>query len=478
MKYTHRYLARVIVEASTPLAVGSGERNIMTDRLVTTDVNGLPFIPGTALAGVLRHSFRRDLAGKLFGKQEIINEKGKEINNSEGSRIILSSAHITGKDGKVKEGLLEKVFEDNFLKNFRDLPIRQHVRISHRGASEKRGKFDEQIVFKGTRFCFMMEFIGDKSDETCWNDLLKEFSRPTFRIGGGSRKGFGEISVEEIKNKAIDLEKELDKYLSISSSLNDPFWDTVVPEKPEKENTDWIIYRLSLKPDDFLLFGSGFGTDEADMGFVTERVITWDKAGSPEFSEEKILMLAASVKGAISHRVAFHFNKLNEVYADKIKEPGFCHHLISMHYSIPEDCREFDSGKTEDILKMIADGNPAIRSLFGYSASDNDGRCGNVIFSDVFLKPARKKLLTHVAIDRFTGGAIDGALFSEEVACCEETFEMSILVNKDAFITENVKTAFEKTLNDLCAGKLPLGGGTMRGHGCFSGSFITEEGGI
>jgi len=69
-------------------------------------------------------------------------------------------------------------------------------------------------------------------------------------------------------------------------------------------------------------------------------------------------------------------------------------------------------------------------------------------------------------------------LFSEEVACCEETFEMSILVNKDAFITENVKTAFEKTLNDLCAGKLPLGGGTMRGHGCFSGSFITEEGGI
>jgi len=156
MKYTHRYLARVIVEASTPLAVGSGERNIMTDRLVTTDVNGLPFIPGTALAGVLRHSFRRDLAGKLFGKQEIINEKGKEINNSEGSRIILSSAHITGKDGKVKEGLLEKVFEDNFLKNFRDLPIRQHVRISHRGASEKRGKFDEQIVFKGTRFCLMI----------------------------------------------------------------------------------------------------------------------------------------------------------------------------------------------------------------------------------------------------------------------------------------------------------------------------------
>jgi len=46
-KFKHRYLARIIFQATTPLAVGSGEKDIMTDALVATDVNGLPYIPGT-----------------------------------------------------------------------------------------------------------------------------------------------------------------------------------------------------------------------------------------------------------------------------------------------------------------------------------------------------------------------------------------------------------------------------------------------
>ena len=53
--YTHRFLARMIIEAKTPLAVGSGDKDITTDALVATDVNGLPYIPGTAIAGVIRH---------------------------------------------------------------------------------------------------------------------------------------------------------------------------------------------------------------------------------------------------------------------------------------------------------------------------------------------------------------------------------------------------------------------------------------
>ena len=53
--YNHRFLARFVIEAETPLAVGSGEKDVLTDALVATDVNGLPYIPGTAIAGVVRH---------------------------------------------------------------------------------------------------------------------------------------------------------------------------------------------------------------------------------------------------------------------------------------------------------------------------------------------------------------------------------------------------------------------------------------
>ncbi|RMH63953.1 MAG: CRISPR-associated protein, partial [Calditrichaeota bacterium] len=55
-KLNMRYCARVLVEAVTPLKIGTGETVLNIDELVATDANGLPVIPGTALAGVLRHA--------------------------------------------------------------------------------------------------------------------------------------------------------------------------------------------------------------------------------------------------------------------------------------------------------------------------------------------------------------------------------------------------------------------------------------
>ena len=53
-KYTHRHLARFIIEAVTPLAIASGQSDIFSDALVIRDVNGLPYIPGSSLAGIVR----------------------------------------------------------------------------------------------------------------------------------------------------------------------------------------------------------------------------------------------------------------------------------------------------------------------------------------------------------------------------------------------------------------------------------------
>ena len=56
--YPYRYEARLIVEADTPLAIGSGEGNMMTDRLVIRDVNGLPFLPGSTISGRCPDAYR------------------------------------------------------------------------------------------------------------------------------------------------------------------------------------------------------------------------------------------------------------------------------------------------------------------------------------------------------------------------------------------------------------------------------------
>lgn len=484
IKYTHRYLARFIIEAETPLAIGSGERDVMTDRLVATDFNGLPCIPGTALAGVLRNAFSatvdKETLINLFGyaeqdvKEENRGKKEQEKDKGKGSRLILSSAQMVGHDGKVIDGWLTEELKGEFYTHFQNLPIRQHVRISHKGAAEQHGKFDEQVVYKGTRFCFEMELVGSIDDEKDWNLLLYEFNNPAFRIGGGTRKGFGAIKVKDVKGKTLNLkiENDLNSYLGKTSELNDSFWNSIEGKKPDDAKTDWIKYELTLTPDNFFLFSSGFGSEDgsADMSYVTEKVVEWT-SGTGRFSEEKILIPATSVKGALAHRTAFHFNRVKEVYADKFEEPGFCGSLIQKGYWIPDECKYFDSKKTDDIFKMVTEGNPAVRSLFGYSANDKEGQRGNVIFSDIYTKEDfNKKLLNHVAIDRFTGGAMDGALFSEEVAAAKEQFNLKILVKKD--VNGDYLKAFECALNDLCTGMLPLGGGTMRGHGCFKGELL------
>ena len=50
-----------------------------------------------------------------------------------------------------------------------------------------------------------------------------------------------------------------------------------------------------------------------------------------------------------------------------------------------------------------------------------------------------------------------------------------IWVEKEALQDEDVRKAFEKALQDICDGLLPLGGGTNRGNGIFIGTLNIQE---
>ena len=211
MKYNRRYLARFMVEAETPISVGSGEKGISTDRLVAKDANGLPYIPGTSLAGVLRSSFSDlDFTNDVFGF-------GGEYGT--GSRLIVSSAHLVGDDGKtVIEGLKKIDLDSEYYAYFKTLPERDHVRITDKGAAAEHAKFDEELVHKGTRFVFELELAGDANDMEIWLKLLNALASPVFRIGAGTRKGFGKfkIIINSTKNKVFDLatQDDLTAYLN------------------------------------------------------------------------------------------------------------------------------------------------------------------------------------------------------------------------------------------------------------------------
>ena len=182
-------------------------------------------------------------------------------------------------------------------------------------------------------------------------------------------------------------------------------------------------------------------------------------------------MPASSVKGALAHRTAYYYNKECGIFAENLSP--------------------------EDFNKHVGKRNKAVFALFGSEGNEDetqpteaptgertDGkRRGHVLFADIIRNKEEKtdkKIHNHVKIDRFTGGAIDGALFDEEALIVHpdepEEIEFELLVDVDELINKDqyIIQAFEKALKDVCKGMLPLGGNVNKGYGQFEGKLLKD----
>lgn len=443
-RYVH--LARVVVEADTPIAIGTGREDIVTDAPVVRDVNGLPYIPATSLTGVIRHALGIGKEDKnvVFGYHD--------KNGGQGSRLILTDAVMIGKEGKAMDGICN-IPNDEFYSHYIEKNVRQHVRITDKGVADTEGygKFDNEVVYKGTRFVFEMELLSDDPEVEDFENSLKQLYDETFRIGSGTRCGYGKLKVVWCERVTLDLmdAEDLKAYLKKSSCLSSS-WEfkksQMLEEGRTSASTEWTKYRLELEPLDFFLFGSGMGDEDADNTPMTDIVVEWNEQGKPCFSKQKTLIPATSVKGALAHRTAYHFNKRKGIFAENLKSK-------------------------EERNKYVGGCNDAVQALFGASVDDvanKRGKRGNVILSDVIQHEVETKVFHHNKIDYFTGGTIDGALFQEKSIWGKgKIYELEILVDNKALADEDVKWAFEQSLRDLCEGLLPLGGVTGRGNGVF-----------
>lgn len=461
-------LARIIIEAATPMKVGSGHSGVKTDALIVRDVNGLPFIPGTTITGLMRHAMEqekneKEQAKRIMGFQ--CSDKGQ------GSWLSVTEAKIIGSDGHPVDGLKtpEGLAADPFLSRFTQMPIRQHVRINHRGTTEQTGKFDEEIIPQGTRFCFELELLSN--EEYADNDftaLLAILTASSFRIGGGSRKGYGKITIKDIRTRRLDMGKQddLQAYLDKDADLTkawDGFTDTY---KNKSTNGKEDHYELRLHPVDFLFFSNGLGDPDTgtDKAAIREEYITWSKNAKgidfPTWHEAKtsLVVPASSVKGAIAHRTAFYYNQYSNVFADM------------MDFS-------------EESIRQATKNNAAVVALFGTEGEQKGSkgkRRGHILVSDLVRKQhadTQPKILNHVKIDRFTSGAIDGALYDEEplYAKGEEVVLTFDLLPDEETKKAHVTDAFEEALKDVCKGILPLGGNVNHGYGCFHGKLMKNN---
>ena len=440
-------LAHIILEADSALHFGSGDFDMLYDSPIQRDFNGLPIILGTSICGVIRALAKQERLDldSLFGGQDF------------GSRLIFSNALLLDKNMRVNEHLIpfSRLKDLPFLSHFLSLPQRQHNAIDYNGTCKDGAKFDEEVIFKGTRFkCAVSMDLSsgenEKRDKEAFFKILSLFYSPFIRFRAGSTKGSGKIKIHKITYQLLDSP------FNKSASLNENLSEHFTPDSSVLSTKNFTHYTVNLMSESVFLFGAGFGDKEADSIGVSEKIMDYDKC---DLSYCKLLIPASNIKGAVSQRTRFYINK---------------------------DLGNFISAESNNDLDKKAEQIHA--TLFG-SAESSDTKSaksqatkGKILINDLYLdfdKNKDSQIFAHNSIDRFTGGTIDGALFQES-ANTSPAFKLDIFVanatNRADFQDSNQKEyfaiaikSFENALQDICVGILPLGAMSSKGHGFFSG---------
>lgn len=430
-------VARLVIECSSPMAVSTGGRDTGFDTQLVRDVNGLPLIPATSVVGVWRH-----LAESQFDTNTVEYWFGSQ---SQRSALTVSDAVCHDSNNQPMLGLAEPqhIQTDSVLRLLaQSQPLyRERVRINDRGSAAENAKFDQVMLPAGTRFSLYVKapIAAEEQDE--WQRLLSLWQDRKMAFGSATRNGLGRIKVVACEVSDFDLTQGPAQALAVRDCLNGP-----VPtecELPELEQSSVkTLVDLELKADDVWRCGRGTAllTDqpyEHSIAAVTysEPRLQWQQ-NQVIIKEKQPVLCGSSVKGILAHRMLYHLNRLNGVFADQL---------------------------SPDELLVKAQRHGELANLLGFS--DNDmAQAGYLYVEDTIVNGEQLQVRHHNHIDRFTGGVRNSALFAEELLY-QPSFRLTVNIDKNYPLSETLQQAVNETIYDLKQGLLAIAGGTSRGGG-------------
>ena len=477
-------LARITVEFETPLTVGTGQGNDLQDSVCVCDAGGLPSIPGSSIAGALRHA----LAGpdgpdedkwiqSMFGHQS--------GNRGSRSRLVVSWAQLHGRDNQPVAFRSEPTRSDDpVLAAAAAGVLRDHVRLNGAGVPDAHGKFDETLVPSGARFTFELRLC--EADEPVSGEFDRLLSALVgLRLGGRTRRGFGRFRTGPILWRRFDLSTVDDRrawgLLPRALERGDPKQVLVKRSQPSNTSNASVGATIALKARSYWMFGGGepcrkghsHGKRAVDQVPLSERRIVWhgDRGGVDE--QPVYIVPASGVKGALSHRTAFHLRRLRALKGDT----GCWHPLDPATEKAPGEQENPELHGFELLFGSAREGRG------GQESSGRPGRLflEDSVVADRVANEPKSGILQHVSLDRFTGGPMPGALFSEAPLHRGELLLRLEIDGRtrcadDQGVPPDVRKAFGCALDDLCEGRLALGAGAGRGHGTFKGAVRWTDG--
>lgn len=443
------YSAVVTIECATPLSIKGDDADLSIDVRLVRDANGFPMIPGTTIAGVLRSVASGDNQAELFGHASNSDSKPSSIQVGFG---FCHNGHNRPVSGLIQSAESQT---DQLLTNLVPL-LRDQVKLNEYGSAVDGAKLDRTALPKGTRFSFEISWSTAAQNDEQWKTILSWLHHPEFRLGGLTHRGFGQIKVIEIKSNQYDFKnpKDLEQWqVQRKASAHLPFTQqsgsTLQLEAPARQ-ADQLSFSLTLEAEDFWRIGEGSFALAGDydkpphMKPYTETVIEWN-GDLAKLNEHTLVIPATGIKGALRHRTLFHLRRLMNDFSDGITTQS----------------------------KIIDD---ELSAIFGNANNkQNDGCAGSITLNDIYdiqdITQANgdyiTKVIMHNKIDRFTGGTIDGALFSEQLLYGGH-FTLTGQINLKRSPSKELLQAFKAALEDVAQGRLAIGAGSTKGHGYFT----------
>lgn len=398
-----------------------GESESMADMMILRDpLDGLtPLLPGTSLAGALRSHLADVLGGyrseehrdvaMLFGASRINDDEGTQ------SPLIVfdSFGNLCGKKFEIRDG----------------------VAINpETGTAEKNKKFDIEVLPAGTIFQIKVELIVEKGlqEPKLVALLVKALEGLNGEISLGMRRsrGLGSIKVHDWKAIRFDL----------TSQAGWIQWLTTDHEHP-----------------------------------IDENVTVFNSAHEAIHSAQPALDIIEVADARKRVAVELHLQLAGDLL---VRSPGYdprAPDAVHLHSagnpvlpgtSLAGAMRSQALRIARCVRDSQGDGDYWINRLFGPRIENKQKTASKLRVSENFISHNNARRQTRIAIDRFTGGVVQGALFDEEV-CAEGVLKVRIELREPDDAEAGL---FLLLLKDLLSGEIPVGGSTSVGRGILKGT--------
>lgn len=414
------------LRARTALHLGAAAGDLVADLALARDGSGRCYVPGTSWGGVLRQ-----LLWRMFKDDEVVDavfgQAPKGTNPGHASRVFVDDTPIDGASVQLRTGVgIDRVT----------------------GAAADRIRYDREVIPPGSPITLRLRYEGPDNPLETLRLLVAAVRGDGIRVGAGTRRGLGWLSCERAEERTVNLRSR--------AALLDEIAGDLLPTlvQPETAGLETLRILLGWRTERPVVVGGSAPGHSANL----VPLLTHSADGSGLVP----VLPGSGVKGVLRGTA----ERILRTVLDGLDPPG------------PDFVASLD-GDARDA--------PVLEALFG-----SRSRAGAVTVPDVTAdvepvppeqwacylagaggEPAWGAERTHVAIDRWTGGAAEQQLFTVQETSGVRWPPLAVELDMDflagALPEEHQRLAAVVLLGlavaALVEGTAGLGGGTTRGLG-------------